>query len=168
MKNTVPGAKTGSKPSSLFKMLGQDPSSFFPFWPSAVCAVLWDERVAEHISTQNDSQPDRGHFSASKEVECQTHWGRSPGSAMPQTAGLQRPVRALTIRGHCMYVNAPFCLCRERWVPLGSPSIVATLYQAAGVGHKPHGSPCRTLAPRCLLLPAQQAWGNMSQQSHAL
>lgn len=108
------------------------PSS--PSDPVLVCAVLWDKRVAEHISTQNDSQPDRGHFSASKKVECQIHSGRSPGSAMPQTTGLQYPVCALTVRGHCMYMNTPFCLCREWGVPPGSPSVVTTLTRLLRLG----------------------------------
>lgn len=38
-------------------------------------------------------------------------------------------------------------------------------YQAAGVGHKPRGSPCRTLAPRCLLLPTQQSRGGCLSSS---
>lgn len=53
---------------------------------------------------------------------------------MPQTAGLQCPVHAPAIRGHCMYVNAPFCSCREWWVPLGSPTLGTTLSRLLRLG----------------------------------
>lgn len=42
--------------------------------------------------------------------------------------------------------------------PWGLP-VLWLLLQATEVGHKPQGWPCRTLAPRCLLLPTQQSWG---------
>lgn len=86
---------------------------------------------------------------------------------MPQITGLQYPVHALTIRGHCMYVNAPFCLCREWWVPRGLPVLWLHLpgywvwAQASGVTMQ---DTCTALSP-----PAHTAVrGGMSQQPHPL
>lgn len=85
---------------------------------------------------------------------------------MPQIAGLPYPVHALTIRGHCMYVNAPFCLWGSDEYPWGLPVswLHLRLLRLGTSLRVAMQDTCAALSP-----PAHTALGgSMSQQSHPL
>lgn len=134
MKNAVPGAKTGSKPSSVLEMLGQDPSSFFPFWPNACLCHSAGQRSSRGYLRPKWLPAWWWAFLCEQKVQCQTHPGRSRGGPVPGTSGLGCPVQAVTVRGHSLYVNAPSSLRKKCRVPLGSPGIETTLTRLPRLG----------------------------------
>lgn len=165
MKTAVPGAETESKPSSALEMLGQDPSSFFPFWPSA---YLY--RSAGQRSSRSSIHPKLlpacwWAFFCKQKVQCQTISGRSPGNPIAGTAVLGWLGQALTLWGHC--TSAPSSLGKVCPLTLGSASVGTTLTRLQRLGTDlgcPEG-PLGTL--HCVVSVQEQKEG-ISQGSHPL